>query len=390
MSDYFRFILDSVFSNRRRAFITVAIIAVGVSALVGIQTALDVMADRVVGSFNRMGTGLCSIRPKAGAAPLTRRQAEAFCEAWRAGQGVAEATAWADGGSAAQVRSGASMTDPVVRVLYCDAAYAACNGAQVARGRGLTERDVEERQPVAVLGDNVRRRLFGEGDGLGEWVSCPAGRFRVAGVLERQGAMFGTQLDNAVLLPLDGSQSDCDVLFRVPSSAQAAAVADAGRRMAALRRLAPGAEPDFEIVRADSSEEMLASLRRKLSAAALVIGLITMLGAAVGLMNSMLVSVKERRREIGTCRALGARARDIERQFLLEAVVIGQAGCAAGVALGLLLGNLVALALDGDFAAPWRWIAFSALLSFAVSLLSGLLPARRAAGLDPIAALRSL
>lgn len=389
MSDYFRFILDSVFSNRRRAVITVVMIAVGVSALVGIQTALDVMADRVAGSFNRMGTGLCSVRQKEDAAPLTRQQAAAFCAAWRASAGV-EAAVWAEGGNAAQVSSGGAVTDPVVRVLFCDAAYAACNGVQVARGRGFTERDVEERQPVALLGDNIRRRLFGERDGLGEWVSCPAGRFRVAGVLERQGAMFGTQLDNAILLPLDGGRAGVSVLFRVPSSSQAAAVAEAGRRMAALRRLAPGAEPDFEIVRADSSEEMLASLRRKLSAAALVIGLITMLGAAVGLMNSMLVAVKERTREIGTCRALGARAREIERQFLLEAVVIGQAGCAAGVALGLLLGNLVAVALEGDFMIPWRWLAFSVALSFAVSLASGLLPARRAAALDPIEALHSL
>lgn len=389
MSDYFRFILDSIFSNRRRAVITVAMIAVGVSALVGIQTALDVMADRVAGSFNRMGTGLCSVRQKEDAAPLTRQQAAAFCAAWRASAGV-EAAVWAEGGNAAQVSSGGAVTDPVVRVLFCDAAYAACNGVQVARGRGFTERDVEERQPVALLGDNIRRRLFGERDGLGEWVSCLAGRFRVAGVLERQGAMFGTQLDNAILLPLDGGRAGVSVLFRVPSSSQAAAVAEAGRRMAALRRLAPGAEPDFEIVRADSSEEMLASLRRKLSAAALVIGLITMLGAAVGLMNSMLVAVKERTREIGTCRALGARAREIERQFLLEAVVIGQAGCAAGVALGLLLGNLVAVALEGDFVIPWRWLAFSVALSFAVSLASGLLPARRAAALDPIEALHSL
>ena len=390
MSDYFRFILDSVFSNRRRALITVAIIAVGVSALVGIQTALDVMADRVAGSFSRMGTGLCTIRPKAGATPLTRQQAEAFRDAWCSGKGVAEAAVWAEGADAVRVRGGGAVTDPVVRVLYCDAAYAVCNGVSVDRGRGITTNDVEERQSVAVLGDNVRRRLFGEGDGLGEWVSCPAGRFRVIGVLERQGAMFGMQLDNALLLPFDSARADGSVLFRVPSSAQAAAVSEAGRRMAALRRLPPGTEPDFEIVRADSSEEMLASLRRKLSAAALVIGLITMLGAAVGLMNSMLVAVKERTREIGTCRALGARARDMERQFLLEAVVIGQAGCAAGVFLGLLLGNLVALALDGDFAAPWRWIGFSVLLSLVVSLASGLLPARRAASLDPIKALHRL
>lgn len=391
MRDSFRFILDTVFCNRRRAVITVAIIAVGVSALVGIQTALDVMADRIVGSFNRMGTGLCSIRPKAGAPPLTRQQAAAFCQAWcEAATGGLEAAAWSEAGTAMRVRSGGAATDPVVDVYGCDPGYLSCNGVRLAQGRGLSVQDAEGRQPVVLLGDNVRRKLFGEGSGLGEWVSCPAGRFRVIGVLERQGAMFGTHLDNAMLIPLDGVPGECSVLFRIPSAGQAAAVSEAGRLMSSVRRLAPGADLDFEIVRADSSEAMLASLRQKLSMAALVIGLITMLGAAVGLMNSMLVSVKERTREIGVCRALGAGARAIERQFLLEAIVIGQAGCVAGVVLGLLLGNLVAVAMDGDFMVPWRWLAFSVLLSLAVSLASGLLPAHRAAALDPIAALHSL
>ena len=157
-----------------------------------------------------------------------------------------------------------------------------------------------------------------------------------------------------------------------------------------VRRLPAGAEPDFEIVEADSAQATLSSLRKKLSLVALVIGLITMLGAAVGLMNSMLVSVKERTREIGTRRALGAKARAIERQFLSEALLIGLAGSAAGILLGLLLGNLVALALDGGFSVPWGWIATSVLLASLVSLSSGLLPARRAACLDPIEALRSL
>ena len=119
-------------------------------------------------------------------------------------------------------------------------------------------------------------------------------------------------------------------------------------------------------------------------------GLITMLGASVGLMNSMLVSVKERWREIGIRRALGARARAVERQFLLESLLIGQMGNVAGVAMGLLLGSLVALALDGRFVVPWLWIAAATALSAAVSLASGLLPARRAAALDPVEALRSL
>jgi putative ABC transport system permease protein len=160
--------------------------------------------------------------------------------------------------------------------------------------------------------------------------------------------------------------------------------------MATIRRLPLGAEPDFEIVEADGAASTLASLRSKLSLAALAIGLVTMLGAAVGLMNSLLVSVKERTREIGTRRALGARARDIARQFLAEALLIGLLGSAAGVVLGLLLGNLVALSLEGCFTAPWGWMAAGVLLAAVVSLSSGLLPARRAARLDPIEALRSL
>lgn len=384
MRDSVRFVLDSLLVNRRRTLITVAIIAVGVSALVGIQTALDVMADRIVGSFNRMGTGLCTIRPRDDAAPFTRQQAVAFSRS------VGEATVWSEISSMAQVRCGSAATDPVVHLLCCDAAYPACCGVRVSQGRAFTERDIEDRIPVVILGDNVRRKLFGDGSGLGEWVTCTTGRFRVIGVLERQGALFGSGLDMAMLLPLDAVRDGYAVTFRVPASGQAAAVAEAGRRMSAIRRLPPGAEPDYDIVRADSTEEMLASLRRKLSAAALVIGLITMLGAAVGLMNSMLVSVKERTREIGTCRALGAPARVVERQFLLEAIVIGQAGCAVGVVLGMLLGNLVAVAMEGDFVVPWRWIGFSILISLAVSLLSGILPARRAAALDPIAALHSL
>ena len=127
-----------------------------------------------------------------------------------------------------------------------------------------------------------------------------------------------------------------------------------------------------------------------MSLVALAIGLVTMLGASVGLMNSLLVSVKQRTREIGTRRALGARARSISRQFLLESVLIGQMGNVAGVLLGMLFGGLTALALGGRFAVPWPWLGAATLLSLAVSLASAVLPARRAARLDPVEALRAL
>lgn len=387
MRDFFRFALDSLSTNRRRVLLTVAIIAVGVASLVGIETAVGVLTDRVAGSFDRLGAGLFTIRPKEDASPLDARQAAAFAAAFRQAEAV---SCWCISRQAAIVRSGGKATDPVVEIVATDAGYLACQDLSLASGRNFSPYEVEQHAKVALIGDNVRRRLFGDSDAIGKEITAAGARYRVIGVLQRQGALFGTGIDSGILCPMETTESSCSVTVRTAPVAAGAMLSEAGRLMTAIRRLPPGATPDFEIVQADSAQATLASLRAKLSLVALAIGLITMLGAAVGLMNSMLVSVKERTREIGTRRALGAKARAIARQFLGEALLIGLLGSAAGILLGLLLGNLVALALDGGFSIPWGWIAAAVLLASAVSLASGLLPARRAARLDPIEALRSL
>ncbi len=387
MRDFFRFALDSLSTNRRRVLLTVAIITVGVASLVGIETAVGVLTDRVAGSFDRLGAGLFTIRPKEDASPLDARQAAAFAAAFRQAEAV---SCWCISRQAAIVRSGGKATDPVVEIVATDAGYLACQDLSLASGRNFSPYEVEQHAKVALIGDNVRRRLFGDSDAIGKEITAAGARYRVIGVLQRQGALFGTGIDSGILCPMETTESSCSVTVRTAPAAAGATLSEAGRLMTAIRRLPPGAAPDFEIVQADSAQATLASLRAKLSLVALAIGLITMLGAAVGLMNSMLVSVKERTREIGTRRALGAKARAIARQFLGEALLIGLLGSAAGILLGLLLGNLVALALDGGFSIPWGWIAAAVLLASAVSLASGLLPARRAARLDPIEALRSL
>ncbi len=385
MRDSFLFAWDSLSANRRRVRITVAIIAVGVASLVGVETAVDVLTDRVAGSFDKLGAGLLTIRSKDDAPPVDSRQAVAF-----AAQASPTVSVSAILDQAAIVRSGGASTDPVVRVLATDGSHLACEAVTLAAGRNFSPLEIEQHAPVALLGDNVRRRLFGDEDPVGREVTVAGRRLRVVGAIARQGAVFGTGLDGSILCPLSGTEPSCTVTMRVAAGSMGEAVALAGRAMAAIRRLPPGAEPDFEIVQADSAQASLASLRSKLSLVALAIGMITLLGAAVGLMNSMLVSVKERTREIGVRRALGARARDIEHQFLAEALLTGMIGCAAGVALGLILGNLAAISLDGSFSAPWAWVFTAVLLASLVSLASGLLPARRAAALDPIEALRSL
>lgn len=409
MRDDFRFALDAVLDNRRRMWLTVAIIAVGVASLVGIQTAVSILADEVAGSLGRAGAGLFTLQAKDDAPPISYRQAVTFRDlperaSWaglvekprffwaeRSRSTAPSATIWSVTMTQAQVRSGGVATDPVVRVVACDANYVACQDVRLAAGRGFTVREVEERQPVALIGDNVRKKLFGEESGLGEMVSFGSGRYRVVGVLARQGALYGSSLDASLLVPIDGSAPQCCITMPVPEGTAASAVmAEAGRQMSVIRRLSPGTEPDFELVQADSAEATLASLRSKLSLVALAIGLVTMLGASVGLMNSMLVSVKQRTREIGTRRALGAPARVIAQQYLLESVLIGQMGNVAGILLGLVFGGLTALILDGHFSVPWPWVGAATILSVVVSLASGLLPARRAATLDPVEALRSL
>ena len=399
MRDVFRSALDAFSTNRRRFLLTVAMLAIGVASLVGIETAVDVLAREVVGSFDKLGATTLLLRPKPHAPPISARQAFEFRHVGsfcvmpgpdRASHAIADVTVWSPLQEAAIARSGGNATDPVVQLLAVDDSSLSVAGLKLAAGRNFSVYETQQSAAVALLGDNVRRRLFGEGDGLGEMVSTGGRRLQVIGALERQGAVFGTGLDDALLIPVSAGLTDCRITLRAAPGELHEAMVEAGSRMASIRRLPPGAEPDFEIVEADSAAATLASLRSKLSLVALAIGLVTMLGAAVGLMNSLLVSVKERTREIGTRRALGARAHDIARQFLGEALGIGLLGSVTGVLLGLLLGNLVALSLDGSFIAPWGWIAAGTLLAAAVSLASGLLPARRAARLDPIEALRSL
>ena len=398
MRDVFRFALDSVLANRRRMWLTVAIIAVGVASLVGIQTAVSILAEEVAGSLGRAGAGRFTLQSRDDAPPITLRQAQQFMDSsvmpgstGHLDAPLRFASAWSVQTTMAQIRCGGMATDPVVRVVACDKNYLSVCDVRLAAGRGFTEREVEGHQPVALLGDNVRKKLFGVESGLGEMVSFSGGRYRVVGLLAREGALYGSSLDGSLLIPIRETASGCSVTVRVSDAGSVAqAVAEAGRQMAAVRRLPPGGEPDFDIVQSDGTESTLAMLRSKLSLVALVIGLITMWGASVGLMNSLLVSVKQRTREIGTRRALGARARGIAWQFLMESMIIGQLGNIAGVLLGLLFGGLTALALDGHFSVPWPWVGAATLLSLVVSLLSGLLPARRAAALNPIEALRAL
>jgi putative ABC transport system permease protein len=147
-------------------------------------------------------------------------------------------------------------------------------------------------------------------------------------------------------------------------------------------------ENDFDISKSDQLLKMLAENTASIKMAALIIGFITLFGAAIGLMNIMLVSVSERTREIGIRKSLGANRLTIRNQFLVEAIVIGQLGGLLGIFLGIMAGNIVSLFTNTSFIIPWAWIFIGVVLCLVVALLSGIIPASKAARLDPIESLR--
>lgn len=386
MWDKFVLAVKSLSCNRRRSFLTVSMMAVGVMSIVGIETGVDILAEKVAGSFSRMGAELLSILPEEGREPVSYLQAQTFVrECSFAGAVSLSATL----STSEAVKCGGVVTDPVVTLVATDGGRLQCCGASLLCGRNLNEEDLSGRRHVAVIGDNVRRRLFNDGDGLDCLIEAGGTRYQVVGCIGRQGALFGTGLDGSILVPAFRGEGYTVTLIPAEGDDAGRCTALAVELMRRIRRLPPSEEPDFEITRSDSARAIVSGLRRKLSAAALAAGLITLLGSAVGLMNILLVSVRERTREIGTRRALGASASDIRREILSESVLIGQAGALAGTLSGVLAGNLVALALDGSFTVPWRWIVLSSAVCAAVSLLSALLPAGRAAAMDPVEALRS-
>ena len=223
-----------------------------------------------------------------------------------------------------------------------------------------------------------------------------SGRFKVIGVLESKGSSMGMSSDNICILPytvvrqyFSRPRRNYSISVMAPSSAMIEpATGEAEGVFRIVRNLDAQDESDFNITTSDNLVKILLENISNINIAAVIIGIITLFGAAVGLMNIMLVSVTERTREIGIRKAMGARNKTIKQQFLSEAITIGQLGGILGIILGIIIGNLVSLLIGSSFVIPWVWILAGFALCFAVGILSGYFPAVKAAKQDPIVALR--
>jgi putative ABC transport system permease protein len=395
---------SSIRANLLRTILTILIITIGITALVGILTAIDSIKYSISSNFAQMGANTFVIDQKWNFTKTNRERRKNFVNiSYREAQrfkeefhfpSIVSVTTWATWQGVVKYES--VKTNPNIPVLGIDEGSIITGGYEIETGRNFSVQDLQLTRNIAIIGSELRRTLFAPGvDPLNKMIAVGNGKYKIVGVLEEKGNSLTGPGDKILLLPitnvrqyfpspranhmihvqpddpklLDISASEAEGMFRV------------------IRNLRASDDSDFKIEKSDGLANMLIENLKKVMLATTIIGIITLLGAAIGLMNIMLVSVSERTREIGIRKAIGARNIDIRQQFLYEAIIIGQLGGILGIIFGILIGNIVSFAIGSSFFIPWVWILGGVVICFLVGIASGFIPARKASRLDPIVAL---
>ena len=404
----FKMALFAIRANLTRATLTLMIIAVGIICLVGILTAIDALIFSLSDNFSSLGANSFSISPKGGdfqtrqngrtnkrGEEISFSQAMDFKEKLNIDGVVAVSF---NGTNRAALKYENEKTNPTVSVMGVDENYLDVKGYDIEYGRWFTNLEVINGTPRAIIGKDIVKLLFKERPltAIGKTMLVGNIRVQVIGILKSKGSSMNSSADGVVLLPLiqakqyyASSNENYDLAVKVNQvSALDDAVNDATGQMRIARGLRVNEENDFEIQKSEGLVSIIKENTVKIRLATIGIGLITLLGAAIGLMNIMLVSVTERTREIGISKAIGATSRNVMIQFLTEAVLISLMGGVVGIILGILVGNIVTVLIGGKFLVPWNWIGLGVFVCIVVGVFSGLYPALKASRLDPIESLR--
>jgi putative ABC transport system permease protein len=408
-------------ANKLRTGITVVIIALGIFALILIITAIAAASNSLTSSFSTMGANAFSIRfrernmgfgRQRSSSKMTKEsqrrrnsntgifitydEARTFKE--RYSFPLSKVSVAQRGPSGIVVNTNSRKTNPEVNAFGGDENYLALNGYNIRFGRNFTPGEVEDGRNVCILGSGVAEKLFpgNNSRAIDAVVNVDHIPYRVIAVLEEKSSSAFFNTSKVVILPINnvrrvfaGTSNSFVIAVQVPDIKYIdIAIGEARGTFRPIRKLDPRDEDNFYIDKSDSIAEALLNNLGFLEKGTIGIAFITLIGAAIGLMNIMLVAVNERTKEIGLVKALGGTRKDIRAQFLFESVIISLLGATAGIISGVLLGNVVALLLHTGFIVPWGWVVAGIFVCFFVGLIAGLYPAVKASRLDPIVALR--
>ena len=402
-----RIALGSIRTQLLRTILTILIIAIGITALVGILTVVSALKNTLSTNFASMGSNTFNItqyetstRRRGGGEIdkinpiITWTQAKSFKENYK--YPFTETSLSFVATSRAEVKFESEKTDPEISVVGVDEHFLPNSGLETTLGRNFTGFDIDNNAYVCVVGSDFQKGLLKDVNPINKTISIRGAKFKVIGVLKEKGSTFGNSQDLRVLIPIQVARS----LFTAPNINYAMsimvekenllneAVDNAGNIMRRIRKLNPVQESNFGVSRSDDLINRISEMTGVLSASAWIIGIITIFGSSIALMNIMLVSVTERTREIGVRKALGAKRSTIAFQFFIETLIIGQLGGLVGIIFGILIGYGLSTAIDFSFVIPWGAIIAAFITTFIVAVVSGSYPALKASNLDPIEALR--
>ena len=402
-----RISIDAIRSQALRTFLTVFIIVIGITFLVGILTLTKALENSLFGNFASMGANTFSISQYDFSEEINQNdgeqkvnpiisypQAKAFKDKFEFPLTTTSLSFTA--AATAEVKFDNKKTDPEITILGSDENFIPNNGFELESGRNFNSFDVDNNNYVCIVGANFKDGLFEGINPIDKTISVRGAKFKVIGLLKEKGATFGNNQDLRVIIPIQIARSifsqpniNYDIDVKVSNKQLLdEAVDNATLAMRRIRKLNPIEKENFGISRSDDLIQRLGENIAVINIAAIAIGAITIFGSTIALMNIMLVSVSERTREIGIRKALGAKRGTIAWQFFTETFIISQIGGIIGIILGLLLGSLIASLAKFDFVTPWLAIFIAFGTTFVVTIISGLYPAIKASKLDPVEALR--
>lgn len=389
-------------SNKTRASLTLLAIVVGVFAVISASTAVKVIDNFFRNTMTLMGSDVINVttRPsvtvgsnhgRTARESITFRQFERYRDLAELSRAVSPDVVFRNG----RVYRDEESTEPNVSIRGGNEHWISNNAYSIEEGRDLIRDDVEDARPFVLIGADVRNKLFRNRAALGQRLRIDGQFYTVVGVIEAKGTAFGQSLDNFVLIPytrlasIYGRERNINLQIRAPSVMMINETVDeATGLLRVIRQVPPDRENDFEIETNESLRGVFDDFTGVLYLFGIVVGGIALLGAGIGVMNIMLVSVTERTREIGIRKAVGANRRSIVTQFLTEAVIVCQLGGVIGMLLGILAGNILVILMDTTFVLPVFAILAGIVGMTVIGVVFGVYPAWKAARLDPIESLR--